>query len=59
MDDPQGRDFELYLIAGDGTGLERVTFSKGFDGFPVFHPAGFDLAAGGTANVMWTLHNVV
>ena len=40
MDDPRGRDFELYRIRIDGTGLERLTFSPEFDGFPVFSPDG-------------------
>lgn len=40
MDDPAGRDFELYMIDLDGGGLERITTSKGFDGFPVFSPDG-------------------
>jgi TolB protein len=33
--DPKGRDFDLYLIREDGTGLTRVTFSPDFDGFPM------------------------
>ncbi len=32
----EDHDMELYLIRPDGTGLERVTFSPGFDGFPAF-----------------------
>ena len=36
MDDPSGRDFDLYLIGTDGTGLERVTTDPSFDGFPMF-----------------------
>ncbi len=32
----EGHDMELYMIRPDGTGLERVTFSPGFDGFPAF-----------------------
>jgi len=31
-----GRDFDLYLINVDGTGLEQITFNKTFDGFPMF-----------------------
>ena len=50
MDDPRGRDFELYLINVDGTGLERVTWSEGFDGFPVFHPDGTKLVFGSNRN---------
>lgn len=33
-------NFELWLINPDGTGLERVTYSDGFDGFPMFSPDG-------------------
>lgn len=41
LHDPRGRDFDLYLIGKDGTGLERVTWNEGsFDGFPVFSPDG-------------------
>lgn len=32
----EGHDTELYLIRPDGTGLELVTFSPGFDGYPAF-----------------------
>jgi len=35
MDDPQRRDFDLYLIKDDGTGLTRVTRAPAFDGFPM------------------------
>lgn len=40
MDDPKGRNFELYAINTDGTGLERITFNETFDGFPMFSPDG-------------------
>lgn len=30
------RDFDLYLVGVDGSGLERVTKSPGFDSFPMF-----------------------
>jgi TolB protein len=33
-------NFELFTITTDGKNLERVTFSDGFDGFPVFSPDG-------------------
>ena len=33
-------NFELYAINTDGTGLERITYSDGFDGFPMFSPDG-------------------
>ena len=36
MDDPKGRNFDLYMINVDGTGLERVTYNDTFDGFPMF-----------------------
>ena len=31
-----GREFELWMIRADGTGLERVTHTETFDGFPMF-----------------------
>ncbi|HEY0724664.1 MAG TPA: hypothetical protein VGD41_11870, partial [Pyrinomonadaceae bacterium] len=31
MDDPRGRNFDLYKINTDGTGLERITFNDTFD----------------------------
>ena len=40
MDDPKGRNFDLYSINTDGTGLERITFNETFDGFPMFTPDG-------------------
>lgn len=40
MDDPKGRNFELYMIGADGAGLERITWFErpgdDFDGFPMF-----------------------
>ena len=36
MDDAKGRNFDLFLINIDGTGLERITYSGEFDGFPMF-----------------------
>ncbi|NIP83297.1 MAG: M28 family peptidase, partial [Gemmatimonadetes bacterium] len=39
MHDPTGRDFDLYLIGVDGSGLERVTVHPDFDGFPMWSPA--------------------
>ena len=35
-----GRDFNLFLVNEDGSGLEQVTFCPSFDGFPMFHPDG-------------------
>src|SRR5262245_20178226 len=34
--DPKGREFDLFLIGTDGSGLERVTRSPDFDGFPMW-----------------------
>jgi Tol biopolymer transport system component len=39
MHDPAGREFDLYMVGVDGTGLERVTAHPDFDGFPMFNPA--------------------
>lgn len=36
LHDPQGRDFDLYRIRVDGSGLERITYNPTFDGFPMF-----------------------
>lgn len=36
MNDPKGRNFDLYVINDDGTGLEQITFNPTFDSFPMF-----------------------
>jgi len=36
MDDPQGRNFDLYMIDIDTRMTERITYYEGFDGFPMF-----------------------
>ena len=36
MNDPKGRDFDLYSIDINGKNLERLTYFEGFDGFPMF-----------------------
>jgi Tol biopolymer transport system component len=41
--DPRGRNFDLWMIQDDGTGLERVTVEPTFDGFPMFSPDGNQL----------------
>jgi TolB protein len=38
--DARGRNFDLYSIAVDGSGLERITTEPTFDGFPMFSPDG-------------------
>ncbi len=40
LNDPKGRDFDLYKIDLAGSGLERITFNDTFDGFPMFSPNG-------------------
>ncbi|HEY6081221.1 MAG TPA: M28 family peptidase [Polyangiaceae bacterium] len=42
--DPKGREFDLWAINANGTELERITSSPGFDGFPMFSPDGKTLA---------------
>jgi len=38
--DPQGRNFDLYLIDLDGTNQVRLTTEPTFDGFPMWSPDG-------------------
>ncbi|HEX7579694.1 MAG TPA: hypothetical protein VF580_06815 [Thermoanaerobaculia bacterium] len=38
--DPKKRNFDLWTVRTDGTGLERVTYNPTFDGFPMFSPDG-------------------
>ncbi len=40
LEDPDGRNFDLYAIDPDGSNLERITYFDGFDGFPIFSPDG-------------------
>ncbi|MFZ2491985.1 MAG: M28 family peptidase [Thermoanaerobaculia bacterium] len=41
MLDPRGREFDLFMIAKDGSGEpERITTAPAFDGFPMFSPDG-------------------
>lgn len=48
--DPKGRDFDVYLVRVDGSGLERVTFNNTFDGFPMFSPDGKQLVFASNRN---------
>jgi Tol biopolymer transport system component len=50
LDDPGGRNFDLYKINVDGTGLERITFNDTFDGFPMFSPDGKKLVFASNRN---------
>lgn len=50
MDDPKGRNFDLYKIDLDGSGVERITFNDTFDGFPMFSPDGKKLVFASNRN---------
>lgn len=40
---PEGRNFDLFLIGLDGSGVTQVTTSPEFDSFPMFSPDGKEL----------------
>jgi TolB protein len=50
LDDPKGRNFDLYKINVDGSGLERITHNETFDGFPMFSPDGRKLVFASNRN---------
>ena len=43
MHDPEGRNFDLYLIDIESRDIERITHYEGFDGFPMFSHDGRQL----------------
>ena len=45
-----GRQFNVFSINIDGTGLEQVTFDTAFDSFPMFSPNGKYLAFASNRN---------
>jgi Tol biopolymer transport system component len=50
MSDPRSRNFDLYLVNLDGSGLEQVTRHAEFDGFPMFSPDGRTLVFASNRN---------
>jgi len=50
MDDPRGRNFDLYKINVDGSSLERITYNNTFDGFPMFTKDGKKLVFASNRN---------
>lgn len=50
MNDPQQRNFDLYLIGVDGKNQEQITFDPSFDGFPMFSPDGRKLVFASNRN---------
>jgi TolB protein len=43
MHEPGGRNFDVYAIKIDGSGIERITHHEEFDGFPMFNSDGTKL----------------
>ncbi len=46
MADPEGRNFDLYMIDVDGSNLTQITFHPDFDAFPMFSSDGTKLVWG-------------
>ena len=44
MADQRRRNFDLYIVNVDGTGLDRITVTLSFESWPVFSPDGKELA---------------
>ena len=47
---PDGRNFDLFMIHEDGTHLEQITYDETFDGFPMFSPDGRSLVFASNRN---------
>lgn len=45
-----GHNFELYIVNADGTGVERLTYNRTFDSFPMFSHDGRKLAFASNRN---------
>jgi Tol biopolymer transport system component len=50
LNDPEGRNFDLFLINDDGSGLEQITHNPTFDGFPMFSHDGKKLVFASNRN---------
>ncbi|MFC1564415.1 TolB family protein [candidate division KSB1 bacterium] len=50
MDPEDDRNFDLYIINIDGSGLKRLTHNPSFDGFPMFTTDGETLVFASNRN---------
>ncbi len=50
MNDPKGRNFDLYTVNVDGTEVEQITFNPTFDSFPMFTRDGKNLVFASNRN---------